>query len=165
MVEKTRTLAAICRRAGVPLIVNDRLDIALAGGADGVHLGQDDMDCADARRIAKRPFVIGVSVTGIEEIRSAEEAGADYIAANGVFPTGTKTDLGEPLGLDGMAQLAAATDLPLVAIGGIDDTNAGQIIEAGGAGVAIVSYIVAADNIEERCKALLKAILSARAKR
>jgi thiamine-phosphate pyrophosphorylase len=164
MVEKTRALVSICRGAGVPLVVNDRLDVALAGGADGVHLGQDDMNCTDARRIAGEPFIIGVSVTSALEIEKAEKAGADYVAANGVFLTGTKTDLGEPLGLDGLAKLAAVTKLPLVGIGGIDDTNAGQVIEAGGAGVAIVSYIVSADDIEARCRVLLQAMESARTK-
>ena len=158
MIEKTRSLAKICKEYTVPLIVNDRLDVALAGGADGVHLGQDDMDCADARAIAPDPFIIGVSVTSVEEIRAAEESGADYVAANGVFPTGTKSDLGEPLGLDGLTLLAQSTELPLVAIGGIDNTNAGQIIEAGGAGVAVVSYIVSANNIEDRCETLLKVL-------
>jgi thiamine-phosphate pyrophosphorylase len=161
MIEKTRTLSKICRGAGVSLIVNDRLDVALAGGADGIHLGQDDMSCADGRRIAGAGFIIGVSVTSIEEIRAAEESGADYVAANGVFPTGTKTDLGEPLGLDSLALLAQSTELPLVAIGGIDNTNAGQVIAAGGAGVAVVSYIVSANNIEDRCAALLKVLKEA----
>ena len=158
MIEKTRLLSKICHGAGVTLIVNDKLDVALTGGADGIHLGQDDMDCRDARAIASDPFIIGVSVTCIEEIRVAEESGADYVAANGVFPTGTKTDLGEPLGLDGLSLLAQATELPLVAIGGIDNTNAGQVIAAGGAGVAVVSFIVSVDNIEERCESLLKVL-------
>ncbi|MDF1535997.1 MAG: thiamine phosphate synthase [bacterium] len=158
MIEKTRSLAKICRESAVPLIVNDRLDVALAGGAHGVHLGQDDMDPGDCHEIAGTGFIIGVSVTTVEEVRKAEKAGADYVAANGVFPTGTKTDLGEPLGLTGLAELAAATDLPLIAIGGIDDTNAGQIIEAGGTGVALVSFIVGAEDIEGRCGLMLSAL-------
>ncbi len=158
MVEKTRRLMGICGKKGVPLIVNDRLDVALAGGADGVHLGQDDMELVDARRVAGDDLIIGVSVTTTQEAVRAFQNGADYLAANGVFPTATKTDLGEPLGLKGVAQLAAATDLPLVAIGGISADNSREIIEAGGAGVAVVSYIVSAENIEARCRTLLSAM-------
>lgn len=158
MIEKTRLLADICRSAGAALIVNDRLDVALAGGADGVHLGQDDMDPEDCRAIAGKPFIIGVSVTTIEEVKNAERAGADYLGANGVFPTGTKTDLGEPLGLDGVSRLAEASSLPIVGIGGINAENAGDIISAGADGVAIVSYIAGAENIEERCETLLRVL-------
>jgi thiamine-phosphate pyrophosphorylase len=155
MIEKTRLLVEICKPAGVALIVNDRLDVAMAGGADGVHLGQDDMDPGDCRSIAGMEFIIGVSVTTIEEVKSAENAGADYLGANGVFPTGTKTDLGEPLGIEGVSRLASATALPIVAIGGIKDTNAGEVIAAGADGVAVVSYIVGAEDIEGRCRKLL----------
>ena len=94
MIEKTRALSDVCRPAGVPLIVNDRLDVALAGGADGVHLGQEDMDPETARRIAGTDFFIGVSVTTVDEVKDAQKAGANYLGANGVFPTGTKNPLG-----------------------------------------------------------------------
>ncbi len=156
MIDKTRLLARICKPAGVALIVNDRLDVALAGGAEGVHLGQDDMDAGDCRKITGDDFIIGVSVTTIEEVTDAEREGADYLGANGVFPTGTKTDLGEPLGLEGVSRLASAASLPMVAIGGIKDTNAAQVMGAGADGVAVVSYIVGAENIEERCENLLR---------
>jgi thiamine-phosphate pyrophosphorylase len=155
MIEKTRLLTGICREAGAALIVNDRLDVAMAGGADGVHLGQDDMDLEDARRIAGEAFIMGISVNTAEEAWEAEGAGADYLGANGVFPTGTKTDLGEPLGLEGVSMLASASSLPMVAIGGINDRNAGEVMAAGADGVAVVSYIVGAEDIEERCKTLL----------
>ena len=158
MIEKTRLLAEICEAANVALIINDRLDVAMAGGADGVHLGQDDMELPDTRRIAGEAFIIGISVTTIEEAQTAEEAGADYLGANGVFPTGTKTDLGEPLGLTGVSQLASAGSLPIVAIGGINDQNAGEVISAGADGVAVVSYIVGAEDIEGRCETLLKVL-------
>ena len=155
MIEKTRLLANICGPAGVALIVNDRLDVAMAGGADGVHLGQDDMELPDARRIAGDGFIIGISVTTIEETEKAEEAGANYLGANGVFPTGTKTDLGEPLGLEGVSRLASASKQPIIGIGGINGQNAGEVISAGADGVAVVSYIVGAEDIEERCETLL----------
>ncbi len=158
MIEKTRLMAEICRPAGVALIVNDRLDVAMAGGASGVHLGQDDMTLPDARRIVGEAFIVGISVTTIAEAKEAEEAGADYLGANGVFPTGTKTDLGDPLGLEGVSRLAAASSLPIVAIGGINNQNAGEVISAGADGVAVVSYIVSAVNIEEQCEAILKVL-------
>ena len=158
MIEKTRLLADICRSAGVALIVNDRVDVAMAGGADGVHLGQDDMDPGDCRAIVGEPFIIGVSVTTVEEVKNAEKAGADYLGANGVFPTGTKTDLGKPLGLDGVSRLAVASSLPMVGIGGINVENAADVLEAGADGVAVVSYIVSAENIEEKCKNLLNVL-------
>jgi thiamine-phosphate pyrophosphorylase len=158
MVEKARALTAICEENGVALIVNDRLDVALAGGAHGVHLGQDDMLLSDARRIAGQDLIIGVSVTTGEEVSQAVEGGADYLAANGVFPTATKTDLGEPLGLDGVKILASLSDLPIVAIGGINTENTTDVIRAGAAGVAVVSFIVSAEDIEGRCRELLKAI-------
>lgn len=158
MIEKTRLLADICRPADVALIVNDYLDVALRGGADGVHLGQDDMDLTDARRIAGEDFIIGISVTTTEQASKAESAGADYLGANGVFPTGTKTDLGEPLGLEGVSKLSKATSLPIVGIGGINADNAGDVISAGADGVAVVSYIVSAVNIEERCERMLKVL-------
>jgi len=158
MVEKTRLLSSICKENGVSLVVNDRLDVALAGFADGVHLGQDDMELADARRIVGEDFIIGVSVTTREDVIKAEADGADYVAANGVFPTATKTNLGKPLGLKGVEQLVSLTKLPLVAIGGINFDNAREVMEAGAAGVAVVSCIVSAEDIEGRCRVLLNAI-------
>jgi thiamine-phosphate pyrophosphorylase len=162
MIEKTRLLAGICRPSGVSLIVNDRIDVAMAGGADGVHLGQDDMELGDARHIAGEDLIIGISVTTPAEAQEAEEAGADYLGANGVFPTGTKTDLGEPLGLEGVSRLASASSLPIVAIGGLNNQNAGEVIAAGADGVAVVSYIVGAEDIEGRCRKLLEVVNSAR---
>jgi len=158
MVEKTRVLSGICRAKEIPLIVNDRIDVALAGGADGVHLGQDDMDLLDARRILGPHFIIGVSVTTPGEVSEAEAGGADYLAANGVFPTPTKPELEGSLGIDGVRGLAGLTNLPLVAIGGINADNAGSIIQAGAAGVAVVSFIMCAENVEGRCREMLEAM-------
>ena len=158
MVEKTRALTALCRESGAALIVNDRLDVALAGGADGVHIGQDDMDIVDARRIAGPDLIIGVSVTTRDEVIRAEAEGADYLAANGVFPTPTKTDLERSLGIDGLRELADLASLPVVAIGGINAENAKEIVQAGAAGVAVVSFIVSAEDVEGRSQTLLEAV-------
>jgi len=158
MVEKTRILKGICHEKGIPLIVNDRLDVALAGGADGVHLGQDDMDLADARHILGPEFIIGVSVTTAEEVKRAESEGADYLAANGVFHTPTKPELEGSLGIEGVSALARLSSLPLVAIGGINADNAGDIVKAGAEGVAVVSFIMCAEDVEGRSRTLLEAM-------
>lgn len=159
MVQECEELARICNEAGVVFIVNDRVDVAMACGADGVHLGQDDMDAVDARKITGRNFIIGVSVTDPSEAREAFVTGADYIAANGIFPTDTKDDLGQPLGIEGLSRIAEITiDMPLVAIGGINEENAGTIMDAGATGVAVVSFIVGHEDIEGQCARLLEAI-------
>ena len=158
MVEKTRVLSGICRAKGTPLIVNDRIDVALAGGADGVHLGQDDMDLVDARRILGPHFIIGVSVTTAGEVGRAEAGGADYLAANGAFPTPTKPELEGSLGIEGVRELAGLTNRPLVAIGGINAGNADSILKAGAAGVAVVSCIMGAEDVEGRCREMLEAM-------
>lgn len=159
MVQECEELARICNEAGVVFIVNDRVDVAMACGADGVHLGQDDMDAVDARKITGRNFIIGVSVTDPAEAREAFVTGADYIAANGIFPTDTKDDLGQPLGIEGLSRIAEITiDMPLVAIGGINEENAGTIMDAGATGVAVVSFIVGHEDIEGQCRRLLEAI-------
>ena len=162
MVQEGRTLTVLCRDAGVPFIVNDRLDVALACGADGIHLGQDDMETVDVRRLAGPDFIIGVSVTTPGEAEQAERDGADYLAANGVFPTTTKSDLGSPLGIDGITSLSGVTELPLVAIGGIDASNAGDAVRAGAHGVAVISFIVSHEDIEGGCRALLASIQTGR---
>lgn len=131
---------------GVPLIINDRLDVALAARADGVHLGQSDLPCAEARRIAGADFLIGVSVGSPEEAIRAERDGASYVAASPVFATPTKTDAPPPVGLAGVAAIRRATRLPLVAIGGIHAGNAGEVARAGADGIAVVSAIMAAED-------------------
>ncbi len=158
MTRDAAELLAVCRSGGVPLIINDRLDVALACGADGVHIGQDDLDPAAARSLAGPDFIIGVSVRTPEECRDARESGADYLAANGIFSTTTKTDFGEPLGLEGLKTLAEAAELPLVAIGGIRDENAADVIRSGADGVAVISCVVSDPDIAGRCRALLAAI-------
>lgn len=147
IIEKAFRIKEITDRAGIPLIVNDRLDVALACGAAGVHLGQDDMDCRLARRIAARAagedFIIGVSVSTVAEALQAEADGADYLGVSPVFSTPTKTDTPAATGLEGLRQIRQAVRLPLVAIGGINSFNAAMVIQAGADGVAVVSAIMA----------------------
>jgi len=143
-IEEARLLKAILQHVGIPLIINDRLDVALAVGADGIHLGQKDMSIADARRLAGSTFVIGISAESLEDAVRAEAEGADYIGISPVFATATKKDAATPLGLDGIRRIREAVSLPLVGIGGITADNAAAVIAAGADGVAVVSAIVAA---------------------
>lgn len=147
LVEQASTLRDLCREHDALFLVNDRVDVALAVDADGVHLGQEDMPLALARKLMGPSSVIGVSVRTCTEAKAAEAGGADYIAANMVFPTETKTDLPAPLGLAEVARLADATGLPLVAIGGINESNFRQVLKAGADGVAVVSAIMAAEDV------------------
>jgi len=130
----------------IPLIINDRIDVALAIGADGVHLGQDDMPLKLARRILPDEFIIGVSVGSIEEAVKAEKGGADYLGLSPVYFSSTKKDAGEPLGLDEIIKIREEVSIPLVGIGGLNYKNSAEVIKAGITGIAVVSAIVAADD-------------------
>lgn len=144
--------------AHVPLIVNDRLDIALAAGADGVHVGQDDLPCAAVRRIAGPDLIVGVSVSTPAEALMAERDGADYLGVSPVFDTPTKTDTPRATGLDGLCRIRLAVRLPLVAIGGIHAGNAEAAMRAGADGVAVVSAIMAAPDPQAAAKAIAAAV-------
>jgi len=147
----TREFVALARRLkaqlaplDIPLIINDRLDVALAAGADGVHLGQSDLEYDDARRLAGPDFLIGLSVETFEQALAAERMEVDYLGVSPIFPTPTKTDTGEAWGLEGLQQLRAKSRHTLVAIGGISASNARQVVAAGADGIAVVSAICAA---------------------
>ncbi len=146
----------------IPLIINDRLDVALAIGADGVHLGQTDMHIRDARRLVGPSMIIGISAESVHDAVRAAAEGADYIGISPVFATPTKADTAAPLGLEGVRLIRAAVSLPLVAIGGIHQQNAQAVIRAGADGVAVVSAIVAADCPRTAAAALKQQIQSAR---
>ncbi len=147
------------------LLVNDRLDVAVAAGADGVHLGQDDASPVEARRLLGSRALIGVSVSSPDEARRAESDGADYLAVNGVFTTATKAFAGVLPGLAGVSAIRAATRLPLLGIGGIHAGNCGEVISAGADGVAVVTAITMADDIPVACRELLAAVETALARR
>ncbi|NMB76981.1 MAG: thiamine phosphate synthase [Myxococcales bacterium] len=165
LIVQARALRALCREHGAYLLVNDRVEVAAAAGADGVHLGQGDAPPARARQRLGPDAIIGVSVRTPEEARRAERDGADYIAANLVFPTATKTDLPGPLGLAGVRALRDASHLPLVAIGGINATNAAEVVAAGADGVAVVSAVMAAPDPAAACRGLLQAVREGRRRR
>ena len=157
-----RELLALLRPLGVPLIVNDRIDVALAAGADGVHVGQQDLSVADARRLGPPGWIVGVSAESVADAARAERDGADYVGASPVFATPTKADHAPPLGLAGLRALRAATKLPLVAIGGLHSGNARETIRAGADGLAVVSAIVAADDPRAAAAELRREIAAAK---
>ena len=142
--DEARLLKALLAGTGVPLFINDRLDVALAVAADGVHLGQNDLAIADARRLVGNRMIIGISAESVADAIRAEAEGADYIGASPVFTTPTKTDTAPPLGLAGLRAIRRAVQLPLVAIGGINADNAAAVLRAGADGLAVVSAIVSA---------------------
>ena len=142
--EEARRVRELLVGTGVPLIINDRLDVALAVAADGVHLGQNDMHLSDARRLVGERLVIGISAESVADAIRAEAEGADYIGVSPVFTTPTKMDTAPPLGLEGLREIRRAVRLPLVAIGSIRHDNAAEVLRAGADGLAVVSAIVSA---------------------
>lgn len=145
-VEEARAIKKILEPYRVPLIINDRLDVALACGADGVHIGQDDMPYETARKLMGKDAVIGLSVETWEDVEASEKLNVSYIGVSPVFATPTKTDTKEPWGLDGLKKIKAFSRHPLIAIGGINESNARDVVEAGADCLAVVSAICAADN-------------------
>ena len=151
----------LARKFGAAFFVNDRVDVALLTGADGVHVGQDDLPARETRRLLPRPRLIGVSAGTREEARRAERDGADYIGAGPVFATPSKPDAGEPLGLERLGEIAAAVGIPVVAIGGITLENVARVFAAGADGAAVLSAVVSADDIGAAARALKRRIAEA----
>lgn len=145
------------RSAGALFFVNDRLDLALAAGADGVHLGPDDLPVAAARRIAPSGFLIGYSADDAAAARVAVAAGADYIGCGTVFTTRTKADAGAAIGLGRLREVARSVDVPVVGIGGVTVRNSPEVFGAGAAGCAVVRAVMGARNPERAVRDLLRA--------
>lgn len=145
------------RQAGIGFVVNDRLDLALAVEADGLHLGQDDLPAPVARRLLPPSMFLGVSAHSLEQARRAEGDGADYIAVGSIFPTSTKPEF-QLVGLDLLRAVRQAVVAPLVAIGGITADNAGEAIRAGADGVAVISAVCGARDPAEATRRLLERI-------
>jgi thiamine-phosphate pyrophosphorylase len=152
-VERARALKALLAPLGVPLIINDRLDVALAAGADGVHVGQSDLPPEDVRRLMPHAL-IGMSVENPEQVRAAADMPVDYLGVSPVFSTPSKQDTAPALGLEGLRAMRALTDLPLIAIGGIDLNNAAQVLAAGADGLAVVRALCAAPDPVAAAQAL-----------
>ena len=148
-------MKALCGKYQVPFIVNDEVDIAVECGADGVHVGQMDMEAGNVRAIVGEDMMIGVSVRTVEQAVKAEKSGADYLGVGAVFNTTTKLDAHE-VSYETLKAICQAVSIPVVAIGGINKGNICQLSGSGADGVALVSAIFAAENIEEECKELRK---------
>lgn len=146
-------LKALCDSFNVPLIINDRLDIAMAVGAAGVHLGQDDLPCAAARKLLGEDYLIGVSAHNPAEAKAALQSGADYLGCGAVFGTATKADV-KKLGTEGLAAICKAKGLPVVGIGGVTADNYREVRAAGADGAAIVSGILAQPDIRATVRAI-----------
>ncbi len=153
VVEITR---AILSKVSVPVIVNDRADIALAAGAAGVHVGEADLPVTAIRRFAPADFIIGASLGGDAELANAKEA--DYVGIGPLFTTDTKDDAGKAIGIDGFRKLAALSGRPAVAVGGLTAERAAQVMAAGGAGVAVVNAIFKGDDPERAARSIAAAI-------
>ena len=161
-VELARSLKPLLTPLGVPLIVNDRVDVALAIGADGVHLGQSDMEPATARNLLGANAVIGFSVETMEQAVRAAALDIDYLGVGPIFATATKPDVAAPWGLEKLAALRARSRHVLVAIGGIDAANAAPVMAAGADGIAVVSAVCAAADVEQAARALRAVVKAGR---
>ena len=146
MYQEALALKELCDRYDVPLIINDRVDVALAVGAAGVHVGQDDLPCSVVRQLVGPDFVIGVSAHNPEEARKAAADGADYLGCGAVFGTGTEAGVAK-LGLERLQNIRQAVTLPMVGIGGVKADNYAEVLATGADGAAIISGILAADDI------------------
>ena len=151
--QEARELRGLCRQYKVPFIVNDNVDIAIACKADGVHVGQEDLAAGEVRRWIGDEMILGVSVHTVEEARQAVRDGADYLGLGAVFPTSTKGDA-DQMPHDTLRAICDAVDVPIVAIGGINRDNLLQLSGSGVDGVALVSAIFSAEDIQETCREL-----------
>ena len=148
-------ISALCRKYGVPFFINDNVEIAIKCRADGIHVGQEDMEASKVRERVGSDMIIGVSVHSVEEALEAVKNGADCLGVGAMFSTSTKTDV-NVMPKETLRDICAAVDIPVVAIGGIGKSNISQLAGTGVNGVALVSAIFAADDIESECRLLRK---------
>ena len=152
-IDEARIVKRLCKKYSVPLIINDDFEVALSCASDGVHIGQDDGDVAEVRRIAGNRLIIGVSAHNVEEALAAEKAGADYLGCGAVFGSMTKSNV-HVLPLETLKNISAAVKIPIVAIGGINGSNMMRLAGSGINGVAVISVIFGAADIENKCREL-----------
>ncbi len=145
----------LCRKYDVPFIVNDNVDIAVRCGADGVHIGQNDMSCSEVRQKIGDNMILGVSVHTVHQAKDAQKYGADYLGVGAVFSTNTKNDA-DSVSLDMLKRICGAVEIPVTAIGGIGENNIAKLYGSGVDGVAVVSAIFASENIKNACERLYK---------
>ncbi len=161
MVAEARALSALC--AGRALfLVNDRLDVALASGADGVHIGQDDMPFSDARRLLGPDRIIGLTVHDLAEAEEAVRLGADYVGLSPIFATSTKKDAGRACGVERIAEVRRRISLPIVVVGGITRENAAETVRMGADAVAAISAVVCADDVAAEVRAFREIVIEAK---
>jgi len=153
--EEARELQALCRERGVPFIVNDNVDVALAMGADGIHVGQHDMEAGDVRRLLGPDRILGVSAQTVEQALLAQERGADYLGVGAVFPTGSKDDA-DDVSFEELRAICEAVTIPVVAIGGISLSNVKKLAGSGICGIAVISAIFAQKDIRLAAEQLRK---------
>jgi thiamine-phosphate pyrophosphorylase len=170
MILRARALHAALKPSGIPLLINDRVDVALACGAEGVHVGWDDMEPADARRLLGPKAIIGLSIKSVRQADAAPFDMLDYVAIGGVFTTISKDNPDPPVGLDGLKTILAAVRaraprMPVAAIAGIDASNAGDVIAGGADGVSVISALSRAADPAAATKTLRGVIDAALAKR
>jgi thiamine-phosphate pyrophosphorylase len=164
--EDALTIRKITRESNVTFIVNDRLDIALSVDADGVHVGQKDLPATVARQLIGKNRILGVSAETLEEAIQAEKDGADYLGVGPIFEAhSTKPDAGEPMGLSLLKQIRYKCQVPIIAIGGINHTNARKVIQSGADGIAVISAIVAAEDVTAAARELKGIVLNERKSR
>lgn len=161
LVDAASRMLPLTRRAGVPLIINDRVDVALGVDADGAHVGQDDLPAAIARRLLGPGKLLGVSAGTEAEAVAAERDGADYVGVGPVFQALAKPDAGPPIGVEALAQIVRAVQIPVVAIGGILHEHAPAMIRAGAAGVAVINAVLVEPDIAAATHRLVEVIRAA----
>jgi len=161
-IELARKLKSILKKYNVPLLINDRIDVALATGADGIHIGQSDMPYREARRLMGKDAIIGLSVESIEQAKEANEFEVDYVAISPVYTTPTKKELKQELGLEGVRKISEISRHPSVGIGSIKKHNAGEVIKAGADGIAVVSGICSAEDPEKAAVELINEVHQAK---
>lgn len=158
MLKAAREIKGLASFYGAAFIVNDRVDIALLSGADGVHLGQDDMAPHEARKALGPDAIIGLSTHNTDEAKEARSLGADYVSFGPVFATSTKKDAEAPKGLSALKEARRATPLPIVAIGGITEENMGKVNEAGPTAIAMISEVLLSDDPEKKAFSIVSKI-------
>lgn len=164
MVELGLELLEETRRAGALLFINDRVDVALAIAADGAHIGADDLPVRAAREISPPGFLLGRSADSAEEARQAELDGADYVGVGPIVATPSKTDAAAPIGVAGVRAVREEVGVPVVAIGGVDESNTAEVVAAGASGIAVIRAVVQAADPEESARVLVREVKSGRAR-
>lgn len=161
MIEEARNMKRLCEEAGVTFIVNDRLDVAVAAEADGVHLGQEDFPIPMGREILGKDRIIGGSAATLEEARKCLSDGADYVGFGPVYPTSSKDDAGPVSGIEILKQVVEAISVPIIAIGGISAENTSEVLSAGAHGIAVISAVCCRENPEQATSELYQALHTA----